>query len=223
MSPLQRVLEPEVMDTAEEADAYDAMDHSEVNRLFVADFLRLAAGTADGARVLDVGTGPAHQPLLLAERDPSCRIVAIDAAQHMLAYGRRHVDRRGFGARILLVRTDAKRLPFRDGAFDAVLSNSIVHHLPDPAPAFAEMRRVVKRGGVVFVRDLHRPADRAELDRLVAQHAADADDRQRGLFRDSLHAAFTVAEVAALLRAAGLGGLRVSKTSDRHWTAEGRA
>ena len=42
---LKRVLEPEVMDTPEEAIAYDEMDHSEVNRRFVADLL--AAGLAD--------------------------------------------------------------------------------------------------------------------------------------------------------------------------------
>ena len=36
---LHRVLEPEVMDTVEEARDYDAMDHSTVNRPFVTDFL----------------------------------------------------------------------------------------------------------------------------------------------------------------------------------------
>jgi hypothetical protein len=40
---LPRVLEPEVMDTPEEARDYDAMDHSAVNRVFVADFLAVSA------------------------------------------------------------------------------------------------------------------------------------------------------------------------------------
>ena len=41
---LTRILEPEVMDSAEEARDYDAMDHGTVNRVFVADFLGFARG-----------------------------------------------------------------------------------------------------------------------------------------------------------------------------------
>ena len=51
---LPRVLEPEVMDSAVEARDYDSMDHSQVNRVFVADFLAVCP---EPDRVLDVGTG----------------------------------------------------------------------------------------------------------------------------------------------------------------------
>ena len=213
---LERILEPEVMDTAEEAEAYDHMDHSDVNRVLVDRFLEL------GGRglVLDVGTGPAHVPIELVERAPGSRCVAIDAARHMLRAGAGHVARTGTGDRVRLVLTDAKRLPFADGSVDAVLSNSIVHHIPDPVPCFAEIARVLAPGGALMIRDLHRPDDVAELDHLVATYAADCDERQRGLFRDSLHAAFTVSEVEGMLAAAGLEGMHVHKNSDRHWTAE---
>lgn len=221
MSRLRRVLEPEVMDTAEEADDYDRMDHAEVNRLFVEDFLEVDGGEQDGARLLlDAGTGPAHIPLLLARRLAGAKIVALDAAREMLRTGARRVAAARQGARIALCRGDAKRLPFAAGAFDSAFSNSIVHHLPDPVPFFAELARVVRPAGTLFVRDLHRPRDEAELERLVAVHAAGAEPRQRRLFRDSLHAAFTVAEVEAMLDAAGIEGCRVARTSDRHWTAE---
>jgi len=213
---LQRVLEPEVMDTEDEALAYDAMDHAQVNRAFVDRFLELGGA----GLVLDVGTGSAQQPVELAARDASCAIIAIDAARHMLRYGVRNVQSSGFADRILLVRTDAKRLPFADSTFDAVMSNSIVHHLPDPGPALCEMRRVIKPAGPILLRDLVRPPDAFRLDHLVATYAADADERQRGLFRDSLHASFTVDEVRDLLRAAGLDDLVLTMSSDRHWTAE---
>lgn len=213
---LPRVLEPEVMDTEEEAVSYDHMDHSEVNRSFIDRFVALGAR----GRVLDVGTGPAHIPLELVRRGPGRSVVAIDAAHHMLAIGREHVARDGFARRVRLVLTDAKRLPFPDRSFDAVMSNSIVHHLPDPLPAFREIARVLRPGGALLLRDLHRPDDVRELDRLVALHAAGADARQRALFRDSLHAAFTTAELIELLARAGLRDLAVSKSSDRHWTAE---
>jgi ubiquinone/menaquinone biosynthesis C-methylase UbiE len=218
-SQLARVLEPEVMDTEEESVAYDRMDHSEVNRLLVDRFLELGAG----GRILDLGTGPAHVPVLLASRRPDLRIVAVDAAESMLRIGAEHVARAGCGERVELLLADAKRLPLEDRSFDAVLSNSIVHHIPDPLPFFREVARVVKPSGAILLRDLRRPRDEAELHRLVALHAAGADDRQRGLFRDSLHAAFTVSEIAALLARAGLEDLEVTATSDRHWSAVRRA
>jgi len=213
---LERILEPEVMDTAEEAEAYDHMDHSDVNRVLVDRFLELGGA----GLVLDVGTGPAHVPIELVERAPGTRCVAIDAAGHMLRTGAAHVERSGTGDRVRLVLTDAKKLPLGDASIDAVLSNSIVHHIPDPVPCFAEIARVLKPGGALMLRDLHRPEDVDELDHLVDTYAADCDGRQRGLFRDSLHAAFTVGEVEEMLSRAGLDDLCVYKNSDRHWTAE---
>lgn len=213
---LARVLEPEVMDTEEEAVAYDHMDHSEVNALLVSRFLELGAS----GRVLDLGTGPAHIPIELARRNGNVEIEALDAATEMLVVARKNVAREGFSHRIRLVLGDAKRLPYPDRSFDAVLSNSIVHHLPDPAPFFAEIARVARPEAAILLRDLRRPWDGSELERIVAERAADADPRQRALFRDSLHAAFSVSEIEGMLRKAGLPDLRVYANSDRHWTAE---
>jgi ubiquinone/menaquinone biosynthesis C-methylase UbiE len=119
---------------------------------------------------------------------------------------------------ITLERVDAKRMPYRDGLFDAVVSNSIVHHIPEPIDVFREMRRVVKPGGWLFVRDLLRPDGEAALDRLVQQYAGDANAHQRQMFRESLHAALTLSEVRELLEAVELPANVVAQTSDRHWT-----
>ena len=78
---LPRVLEPEVMDSAEEATDYDAMDHAQVNRVFVADFLTF---WRPSGRVLDVGTGTAQIPIELCLQAEGITVVAIDAAHHML-------------------------------------------------------------------------------------------------------------------------------------------
>lgn len=214
-STLERILEPEAMDTEEEAISYDRMDHSEVNRLLIDRFLELGPC----GRILDVGTGPAHIPILLAQRLPGCRVIAIDAAEHMLRIARENVANARLAHRISLELCDAKRLPFPDAHFDAVLSNSIIHHIPDPRHVFREVARVLRPGGALLLRDLHRPRDREELTALVALHAKDADPHQRQLFHDSLHASFTVGELTTLLRESGLAGIEVAKTSDRHWTA----
>ncbi len=222
---LPRVLEPEVMDTAQEAADYDAMDNREPNERFASDCLRFARFST-GARALDVGTGTALLPIAMCERAPGVSFVAVDLADHMLALAKRNVEIARLGARVDVRKVDAKRLPFRDGEFDAVVSNSIVHHVPDPRVALAEMRRVAAR--VLFVRDLLRPESDAAVARLVALHGGEpassaADDvarhaRQVALLEASLRAALTVDEVRALVQDLGIPARAVSQTSDRHYT-----
>ena len=212
---LPRVLEPEVMDSAAEAHDYDAMDHSAVNRVFVADFLAVWDGRGP---VLDVGTGTAQIPVELCGQSPSARVVGVDLAEHMLALARENVRRAGLEGRVAVRRCDAKGLPFDDGSFGAVISNSIVHHIPEPGPVLAEMVRVTAPGGRLFVRDLLRPGDEAELRHLVVTYAGGGNDHQRQMFADSLHAALTLDEVRALVAGLGYPADGVRQTTDRHWT-----
>jgi ubiquinone/menaquinone biosynthesis C-methylase UbiE len=212
---LARVLEPEVMDTEEEAREYDLMDHSEVNRLFVGDFL---AVHRQGWKLLDVGTGTALIPIELCKQEKRAIVLAVDAAEHMLERAAKNVASEGLVGRIHLECVDAKFLKFDDGAFSGVISNSIVHHIPDPCGVIAEMYRVLANQGTLFVRDLLRPADEATLDRLVATYAGDATDLQRAMFRASLNAALTLDEVCELTSPLGIPDSAVVQTSDRHWT-----
>lgn len=216
MSQLSRILEPEVMDSDQEAHDYDTMDHSAVNRVFVEDFLAVWDGGPGS--VLDVGTGTALIPLELCRRDSRARVVAVDAAAAMLALARRNVAAAGLDASITLEQADAKRLPFADGRFAAVISNSIVHHIPEPRSVLAEMTRVLAPGGLLFVRDLLRPDEERMVATLVDRYAAGANDHQRQLFADSLRAALTIAEMRALAAALGFDPAGVRPTTDRHWT-----
>jgi ubiquinone/menaquinone biosynthesis C-methylase UbiE len=214
MSSLPRVLEPEVMDTAEEARDYDAMDHTAVNRAFVADFLALSPDTRC---VLDVGTGTAQIPIELCRADPAAHVIAVDAADHMLTLARANIERAGLSARIATRLADAKRLPVPANFVNAVMSNSIVHHIPEPRSVLAEMLRAVQPGGVLFVRDLVRPDDETQLEALVRLHGGEGE-HGRKMFRESLHAALTLAEVRGLLASLGRDPAEVKMTSDRHWT-----
>ncbi|MBX3442356.1 MAG: class I SAM-dependent methyltransferase [Planctomyces sp.] len=221
---LPRTLEPEVMDSAEEAQGYDAMDHDAVNHRFVDDFLAVLGPAADDPRmsVLDVGAGTAQIPIRLARAAPALSITAIDLAAEMLRVARENVVRERLEDRIRLLQRDAKRLPDPDGAYASVISNSIVHHIPEPAAVFREMRRVLRPGGVWFVRDLLRPDSSGRVEDLVAAYAGEADAHQRRMFRESLHAALTLAEVRGLAGELGLPPESVTQTSDRHWTLAAR-
>ena len=215
MSGLPRILEPEVMDTPEEARDYDAMDHSEVNRLFVEHF---RAGWSGESPVLDVGTGTAQIPIELCRADPSAHVIAVDAADSMLDLAHQNIALADLGARIELRLVDAKGLPFAEASFPSVMSNSIVHHIPEPRNVLAEMLRVLAPNGWLFVRDLMRPRDGDHLAGLVEMYAGDAGPHAREMFRASLHAALTLDEVRALVVSLGQDGAEVEQTSDRHWT-----
>jgi ubiquinone/menaquinone biosynthesis C-methylase UbiE len=212
---LPRVLEPEVMDTREEARDYDAMDHAAVNRAFIADFLAQWDGRNP---LLDVGTGTAQIPIELCRQAPLARIVAVDRAREMLRVAEANAQRAGLEGRLRLELCDAKSLPYADQAFGAVLSNSIVHHIPEPERVVAEMLRVLQPGGTLFIRDLMRSPDEATLRRLVATYAADANAHQQQMFSDSLHAALTLTEIRQIVGDLGCDPNTVQQTTDRHWT-----
>ena len=224
---LTRQLEPEVMDTPDEARDYDAMDHGRVNRLFVDDFLAFCLTTPLCQRltaadqplsVLDVGTGTALIPIELCQRSVTCRTTAIDLSAEMLKLAELNINRAGLSDVIHAELIDAKQTPYFGASFDAVISNSIVHHIPEPRAVFAEMIRVLRPCGVLFVRDLLRPETEANVEQLVALYAGQENAHSQQLFRASLHASLTLAEVREAVRRFGIPSAAVMQTSDRHWT-----
>lgn len=214
---MDRILEPEVMDTWLEATAYDAMDFTVVNAIFAADAIALAP---HAVKILDVGTGTARIPILMCQQQPQYLITAVDLAQSMSIVGQRNIEEAGLIQRIRLERVDAKRMPYPDLEFDMIISNSLVHHLPDALSFFQEVKRLIKPHGAILIRDLIRPDDDRRVDELVSNIGDDYDDHQQQLFRDSLQAALTLAEVQKLIDRVGLSQVKLSQSSDLHWTIE---
>jgi len=214
---MQRITEPEVMDSPQEAIEYDAMDFLEVNTAFAESALALCPPTA---LILDAGTGTARIPIIMCQRRPQWQIIGIDLAQSMLEIGRQNVEQAGLQQQIKLELVDAKQMPYPDAYFDMVISNSIIHHLPNPLPFLQELKRVLKPNGAIFLRDLMRPNSQEILEEIVNKYAADCNEHQKMLFRDSLHAAFTLDEINELMQQASLENVHIYQSSDRHWTAE---
>lgn len=215
---MQRVLEPEAMDTLEEAVEYDQMDFTDVNTTFAQRAIELGAQSA--GLVLDAGTGTARIPILICQQCSQCQVIGIDLSKNMLLIGSKNVEQAGLEKQIALELVDSKQLPYPDGQFEMVVSNSVVHHLPDPVPFFQEIKRVLKPNGAILIRDLIRPASEAIMNAMVDSIDPEYDEHQKMLFRDSLHAAFTLDEVNELVQKAGLEGVKIYQSSDRHWTVE---
>src|SRR4028118_1327272 len=201
---MQRILEPEVMDTSEEAIEYDAMDFTAVNTAFAQRTSELAP---QSGLVLDAGTGTARIPILICQKCPQLQIIGSDLSKNMLLIASKNVEQAGLQKQISLELADSKQLPYQDGQFDIVISNSIVHHLPAPLALFLEIKRVLKQNGAIFIRDLFRPTDEARMNALVDSIGDDYDEHQKMLFRDSLHAALVVLHSNDKDRKSGSAGM----------------
>lgn len=95
------------------------------------------AGVGDGVRVLDVGTGPGFVALAAASR--GAVVAGADQSTAMVAIAR--------AAGVDAVVASVERLPFEDGAYDAVVGNFVLNHLPRPSAAVASLARVLRPGG----------------------------------------------------------------------------
>jgi ubiquinone/menaquinone biosynthesis C-methylase UbiE len=211
---LQRVLEAELVESPELAMEYDSMDHAEANRSFAADFLA-AGGQGD---LLDLCTGTAQIPVELCRQGFEGRIMAADLSVSMLEMARLNIEIASVIDRVQLAQADAKDLLFADAYFDGVVCNGALHHFADPLPVLQGCLRVLRPGGLLFIRDLLRPDDEETLQQLVQTYAGSANETQRRMFEDSLRAAFTLEEIRALILQVGYEAETVQATSDRHWT-----
>lgn len=103
------------------------------------------AGVADGEKILDVGCGTGSLTFALARAADLGEIAAIDYSPVFVE----ETIRRNSDPRIKVLQADACALPFEGGRFDRALALLVLHFVPETGKAVAEMRRVVRSGGVV--------------------------------------------------------------------------
>lgn len=151
-------------------------------------------------RVLDVAAGTGHLSRALAPRVR--QVVALDLTSAMLAEARKEALRAGL-TNLRFAEGEAGTLPYRDDAFDLVVSRLAVHHFPEPDRPIREMVRVCKPGHAVGVIDLLSPAE----DTLQAPY-----NRLERLRDPSHTVALTHAQLLAGLE---MAGLRVTRTDTR--------
>ena len=203
------------MDTAEQARAYAAADFTEPHEAFVARFREPFPEFRSG-RVLDLGCGTADVTVRFARAYPEARVHGVDGAPAMLDEGRKLVRATGFGDRVSL---ELVRLPnptLAGASYDAVISNSLLHHLADARVLWTTAAATARKGAPVFVMDLCRPPSTDTAQHLVDAYAAEESPVLRDDFYRSLCAAYTPEEVRAQLVDAGLERFRVGRAGDRH-------
>lgn len=159
--------------------------HTGMRRILDALLRPRLNGRAGRLDILDAGCGTGGNSQHLQRYG---RVTGLDAVDAALDFARRRPG-------LTLVRGSVDRLPFRDGAFDLVLSNDVLCHLfvQDDVRAVREFARVLRPGGVLY---LQLPA----FDRLRSHHDAAVFTRHR----------YTAGEVRRMLQAAGLRVRRVT-------------
>lgn len=201
---------PETFTGIQEAftvEMYDRMMRGMRDRGITGQQVRgiLEAGIT-GGRVLEIGPGPGYLGLEWLRATGSGSVTVLDISPAMLEMVRKNAQEYGVAESYTFVAGNAMSLPFEEGAFDAVFSNGSLHEWELPQLVFAEIIRVLRPGGCLFVGDLKRnmfaPA------RWLMKKKVDPVAMLPGLV-SSLDAAYTRAEAAVLVPARGLASVSV--------------
>lgn len=165
-----------------------------------------------GLRVVDIGCGGGIYSTSLAQMG-AAQVTGIDSSAQMVQDARHRAEAAGIPA-VTFQQGSAERTGLPDVSADLVLQRALIHHLADPAAAFAEARRILKPGGTLLVQD-------RTMDDVMAPASA---EHLRGWFFELFPRLVDVEaarrpsgdEVDAWLREAGLAVV------GRHWLAERR-
>jgi ubiquinone/menaquinone biosynthesis C-methylase UbiE len=115
-------------------------------------------------RVLDIGSGPGDALRSIATMGGMG--FGLDLSLEMLKNARRYLGRRA-----PLVCGQAENLPYADGSFDKIVCTNVFHHSADPLATLREMRRVLRKGGLLVLADPRpdHPASRLAVDIIERQ------------------------------------------------------
>ena len=152
-----------------------------------------------GSTVLDVGTGTGiFVPFLLAKIGRTGRLVALDFAEEML----KKAQAKSFRGNIDYLNADITSVPLPDEVFDAVVCYSSFPHFHDKPKALREIKRLLKKGGKLFI---CHTSSRATINEIHRGIAAVADDT----IPDS-------SEMRNMLRETGFTDIKISEATDSY-------
>jgi SAM-dependent methyltransferase len=219
---MERIPEPELMLDEEQAAAYAAADFEEPHSRCVHLFSEFFQGIAIQGAILDLGCGPGDIAYRFAQAYPRCVVHALDGSDVMLAAAR--LLQRKYAevaSRVTFLTGLLPRVQLPRERYDAVISNSLLHHLHEPRAWWETVKQYAAPGAPIYIMDLMRPGSLEEAAWLVELYAKGEPLLLRNDFFNSLLAAFEPDEVREQLQEAGLGHLSVTPVSDRHLVVSG--
>lgn len=195
----------EVGEEGEAIHEYEALtdDYLHVNASLIADEVAVLAEGRTGVAV-DLGSGPGTLVRELARRFSHVLVIGLDISLPMTKLAQTRAATEGM-SNVAFVVADAHQLPFRAQSIEVIVSHGAMHHWRSIERALGEIKRVLAERGFVYLSDLKRDAP----DDMVQHIASLLNEKQARAFTNSVQAAYTIEELAALATVAGLGHLRV--------------
>jgi ubiquinone/menaquinone biosynthesis C-methylase UbiE len=138
----------------------------------VVRFLETAAGTGARPRLLDVGCGTGRTAFQLGRALPRLSIIGVDLSPYYLEVARENCAN---NPEVSFLEANGEELPFRDEYFDCVTTTFVMHELPRDVrrQVFAEMRRVLKPGGLLVVEDSAQLSESPDLEIFMKHFAGE--------------------------------------------------
>ncbi|MFN2292294.1 MAG: class I SAM-dependent methyltransferase [Anaerolineae bacterium] len=209
----ERLVSHEGLEDPEVAQAFNRIaswPQMALLRWFVA---RRALSMVREGRAVDLGCGPGHFVVDLAQSAPNLQVTGVDLSDEMLAQAEERARRYGLADRIALKKGNAAQIPFPDGSLDLVVSTLSLHHWSDPVGVLDEIARVLRPGGSFLVFDLRRdmPPPFYLLLWFATRCVVPTALRQVNEPLGSRDASFTPQEAALLAGQSRLTGWRVTR------------
>ena len=216
---VERIPEPQLMEDQEQAKAYAEADFSAANTQFLNLFKNAFPDFNGSATVLDLGCGPGHILIDFARTFPGCTCLGLDGSAEMLSHGRPLAA----SVQCSSIEFLCTMLPVTEkiGTWQVILSNSLLHHLNNPADLWQSIKKLAKPGALILVMDLFRPGSPEKARAIVEKYSSDEPEILQQDFYNSLLAAYRPTEVARQLAEHGLD-LQCREVSDRHLAVWGR-
>jgi trans-aconitate methyltransferase len=211
---MERQLEPELMEDAEQVKAYAEADFEIPHSQFI-ERLKTVVNRPDFSGIaLDLGCGPGDISRRFVNAYPDSQVHAVDGSEPMIRFGESLMtpllqNRIHFIVGCLPVAS----LP--QSSYEMIFCNSLLHHLPDPFVLWQCIKKYSKPGACVAVMDLLRPDSIESAHSMVNSCAANELRILQQDFYNSLLAAFSIEEITQQLEHADLT-LNIEQISDRH-------
>ena len=218
---MERQPEPELMDEQEQALAYAQADFADPHENFIELFKQSFPDQTIDGDVLDLGCGPADVTIRFVKHFPHAQVLAVDGAEAMLSLGQKAIDAADLTQQITLQKAYLPADSLAEKSYQAIISNSLLHHLQDPQVLWQTIKQYAKSGTRIFVMDLMRPRSESAAKELVEEYSGNEPEILKRDFYQSLLAAYTVGEVEEQLEREALLEFSVKPVSDRHLIVTG--
>jgi demethylmenaquinone methyltransferase/2-methoxy-6-polyprenyl-1,4-benzoquinol methylase len=139
---------------------YDFLNHFlsfGIDRIWRKRAIRIISARFKNPYILDVATGTGDLAIAAMKINPE-GIKGIDISQNMLEIGKEKIKKLGINDKIELQVADSEDIPFSDNSFDVAMVAFGVRNFAHPVTGLTEMRRVIRKDGMIMVLEFSKPA-----------------------------------------------------------------